>query len=100
MRFDEISQKFPADHLKAQKIGVTESVSSLWQFCVFFLFLKFGVMNFVLFYFVFFFLSTCTRKGTNKFNGLANLGNSTGGNAINLSRKTLISFAAKHYVME
>ena len=99
MRFDEISQKFPADHLKAQKIGVTESVSSLWQFCVFFLFLKFGVMNFVLFYFVFF-LSTCTRKGTNKFNGLANLGNSTGGNAINLSRKTLISFAAKHYVME
>ena len=55
MRFDEISQKFPADHLKAQKIGVTESVSSLWQFCVFFLFLKFGVMNFVLFYFVFFY---------------------------------------------
>ena len=56
-------------------------------------------MNFVLFYFVFF-LSTGTRKGTNKFNGPANLGNSTEGNAINLSRKTLIFFAAKHFVME
>ena len=34
------------------------------------------------------------------FNGPANLGNSTEGNAVNLTRKILIFFVAKHYAME
>ena len=69
----------PADHLKQRQFP------RHLQFCVLFLYLKFGLMNF---------LSTGTKKGT-KFNGPAIfLGNSTEWNAINLARKKPIFFVA------
>ena len=55
----------PADHLKVGEKGLQRQFPRFLQFCVIFLYLKFGAMNF--------FLSTCTRKGTNMFNGPTNL---------------------------
>ena len=55
----------PADHLKVGKKGVTKAVSSLFAIlCHLFLSQTWSYE---------FFLSTCTRKGTNMFNGPANL---------------------------
>ena len=61
-----ICEMFPADHVKAEKKqGFRWLFPRYLQFCVFFLYLKFGPINV--------FLSTGTRKSTNMFNGLANL---------------------------
>ena len=55
----------PADHLKVGKKGVRKAVSSLFAILCH-LFLS-QIWSYE------FFLSTCTRKGTNMFNGPANL---------------------------
>ena len=55
----------PADHLKVGKKGVAKAVSSLFAILCH-LFLS-QIWSYE------FFLSTCTRKGTNMFNGPANL---------------------------
>ena len=47
-----------------KKKGLQRRFSRYWQFCVFFLYLKFGAMNF---------LSTGTKKGTNMFNDPVNM---------------------------
>ena len=73
----------PADHLKAEK-GLHGQFARYLQFCVFFLYLKFGLMNF-------FCLLTDTRKGTHMFSSPANLRKSTKRNTINLARRSLFS---------
>ena len=61
-----IFENCPADRLKVEKNWVYKGTSSRYfQFCVFFLYLKFGVMNF------FFYQQALGR--TNMFNGPANL---------------------------
>ena len=83
----------PADHLKVGEKEVTKAVSLLFAI-VCYLFLS-QIWSYELF------LSTGTRKGTNMFNGPANLRKfHLRTNAINLAQKIPFFFVAKHYVME
>ena len=87
--FNEISQNvhnlwnLSCRSFKSRK-GLHGQFARYLQFCVFFLYLKFGLMNF-------FCLLTDTRKGTHMFNSPANLRKSTKRNTINLARRSLFS---------
>ena len=82
----------PADHLKVGEKGLQRQFPRYLQFCVIFLYLKFGAMNF--FY--------QHALGREKICLMVQqiLGNSIRGSAINLAQKIPIFFVAKHYVME
>ena len=96
--FGEISQifticeNFPADHLKAEKKGVTKAVSLL--FAILYLLPLFQIWSCEFFY--------QQAQGETQICLTVQqiLRNFTAGKAINLTRKILISFVAKHYVME
>ena len=45
-KFSQICENRPADHLNAEKIGLWRQFPRYLQFCVSFLYLKFGPMNF------------------------------------------------------
>ena len=83
--FGEISQIFLT-------IGVTKAAPRYLQFCVFFLYLKFGLINF--------FHQQALERAQICLTVQQIFGNSTEGNAVNLTRKIPIFFVAKHYVME
>ena len=78
----------PADHLKVGEKGLQRQFPRYLQFCVTFLYLKFGAMNF-------FYQHALGREKICNFSG-----NSIRGNAINLAQKIPIFFVTKHYVME
>ena len=88
-----IFENFPADRLKVEKNLVYKGTSSRYfQFCVFFLYLKFGLMNF-------FFINK-HQEGQICLTVQRILGNFTEGKAINFTRTIPIFVVAKHYVME
>ena len=87
--------KLSCPSLKSRKkIGVTKTVSSLFAICVFFLYLKFELMDF--------FNQRVQAPGRTQICLTVQqiLGNSTEGKAINLTQKIPNFFVAKHYVME
>ena len=45
-KFSQICESRPADHLNAEKIGLWRQFTRYLQFCISFLYLKFGPMNF------------------------------------------------------
>ena len=61
----KICENFPTDHLKAEKIGVKEAISSLFATLCFLPLPQIWSYEFL--------LSTGTGEGTNMFNGPANL---------------------------
>ena len=81
-----------AEHLKAYTKGLQRQFPQNLQFCVFFVYLKSGLMN--IFY-------QQAPGRTQKCLTVQEIsGNSTGGNVINLARKIAIFFVTKHYVMK
>ena len=97
--FGEISQNFHKlwklswQSFKSwKKIGCEKKFSCYLEFCVFFLYLKFGPMNF--------FYWQALGRTQICLTVQQILGNSTVGNVINFTRKIPIFFVAKHYVME
>ena len=87
--FDEISQNHhncPVYHLKAKREGLHGRFSRYLQFCVFFLYLKFGLKQF--FYFIFFYQQTLGRAQI-RLTVQQILENSTEGKVTNLTRKIL-----------
>ena len=97
--FGEISQNFHKlwklswQSFKSwKKIGWEKKFSCYLEFCVFFLYLKFGPMNF--------FYWQALRRTQICSTVQQILGNSTKGNMINFTWKIPIFFVTKHYVME
>ena len=82
----------PADHLKVGEKGLQRQFPRYFQFCVIFLYLKFGAMNC--------FYQHALGREQICLMVQQILGNSIRGNAINLAQKIPIFFVAKHYVME
>ena len=84
-----ICEIFPPDHLKAEKIGVTEEVSSL--FVIFCLLPLSQIWPYEFFY------QQALGRAQICLTVQQILGNSTEGNAINLARKIpIFKFVAKH----
>ena len=80
-----------AEHLKAYTKGLQRQFPHYLRFCVFFIYLKSGLMNI--------FYQQAPGRAQKCLTVQQISGNSIGGNVINLARKIPIFFVTKHYVM-